>query len=586
MTDSAPIPAPADSLPTRDRPQVIAELGRRLVAAQRLTEKQLGECLLDAERRKLPMERLLAADRMLPESEVLRMLSEITQYPLVHIPETSIAEEAVACVPARVVAEFRVIPLQLTEEAVTLAADRIHNLEVDDDLRILIGRSIRWALCTAQEVSECIKHYYGVGVETFLGLHRGGPGGGAKADADAGPDMSAFVQHVVADAIACRATDIHFEPGEDRLRLRYRIDGILYPIALPKGADAYHRAIASSTKVIAQLNIAERRLPQDGRFSVTAGGESFDLRVSILPTPHGESVNLRILNRQATFLNLDELGLPAEQRAALESLIELPHGIVLFTGPTGSGKTTSLYASLARLNDTQRKIITIEDPVEYRIDGITQLQVNDEIGFGFATGLRSILRHDPDVVLIGEIRDRATADIAISAALTGHMVFSTLHTNDSASALTRLVNMGMEPYLVSSSVQGVVAQRLLRHICEACRYKLPSHPELWEQIRREMPEPFAPRPLYAGRGCPACRFTGYVGRSAIFEILVMRDVLRAMVVTRRPSTEIMQRAVADGLHTLRQSGWLQVLAGSATADDVLRMTQTPAAPGGKTGDPP
>lgn len=581
-----PSPTPANGSPTRARPQVIAELDRRLVADKLLSEQQLADSHLEAERRKLPVERVLIADRVLSEAEVLRVLSEITHYPRVRIPETRIDDAAVAAVPARVVAEYRVVPLLLTEEAVTLAADRIHDLEVDDALRILIGRSIRWALCTAQEVSECIKHFYGVGVETFLGLHRGGPAGG-KADADAPPDLSAFVQQVVADAITCRATDIHFEPGEDRLRLRYRIDGILYPIALPKGASAYHRAIASSTKVMAQLNIADRRLPQDGRFSATVAGESFDLRVSVLPTPHGEGVNLRILNRQATFLNLRELGLPRNQLAVLESIIGLPHGIVLFTGPTGSGKTTSLYAALARLNDTQIKIITIEDPVEYRIDGITQLQVNDEIGFGFATGLRSILRHDPDVVLIGEIRDRVTADIAVSASLTGHMVFSTLHTNDSAGGLTRLVNMGMEPYLVATSVQGVVAQRLLRLVCDACRYEVPPHPELWEQMRRELPEtPAVPGPLYAGRGCPACRFTGYAGRGAIFEILVMRDALRAMVVTQRPSNEIMQRAVADGLRTLRQSGWQQVLNGRATADDVLRMTLHLAAPGGATGDPP
>ena len=566
-TDPTPHPAGA-----RSRSQILAQLLETLERDRGVPAETLGRLDREARARKTPLERLLVERRLVDEADLLGLLAEITRFPLVQIAETPVDPQAVSSVPARVAVEYRLIPLEVRSQVITLASDQVHDLATEDDLRILLGRSIRWALCSARDVSECIKHFYGVAVETFLGLDK--PAGAA---ADANPDMSNFVRRVIADAMHSRATDIHFEPQEDHLQLRYRIDGVLYPIPLPRGADVYHRAIASSTKVIAQLNIAERRLPQDGRFSLAVDGDDLDVRVSILPTPYGESVNLRILNRSSTFLRMDELGLPEAPRRALDHLLSLPHGIVLFTGPTGSGKTTSLYAALARLNDNQRKIITVEDPIEYRVPGITQMQANPEIGFTFANGLRSILRHDPDVILIGEIRDQETAGIAINAALTGHLVFSTLHTNDSAAALTRLVNIGIEPYLVSSSVQGVVAQRLVRRICAACREHRPAEPAVSDLIRREAPGSPPLERIALGRGCPECRFTGYAGRRAIFEILTLNDTLRALVTARAPSTEIHKRAVGEGMQTLRQSGWQCVLEGGSTVEDILRLT-----PGGAT----
>jgi type II secretory ATPase GspE/PulE/Tfp pilus assembly ATPase PilB-like protein len=329
----------------------------------------------------------------------------------------------------------------------------------------------------------------------------------------------------------------------------------------------------SSLKIMPALNIAERRLPQDGRIEWKAGQESFDLRVSVLPTRHGEAVNLRILNRRSTFMRLTDLGFRPDQYEIIQDLAGQPYGMVLFTGPTGSGKTTSLYAALAHLNDAERKIITIEDPVEYQMAGITQLQVQPSIGFTFAAGLRSILRHDPDVVLIGEIRDGETAGIAVSAALTGHLVFSTLHTNDSAASLTRLVDMGIEPYLVASSVHGIVAQRLVRRLCPQCAEPEPLAGRMREELDALQPGGADSGRIRRGRGCPHCRFTGYSGRRPIFEIIEMNDELRAMVVDRASSAVLMRHAVSRGLVTLRRAAWDLVLKGETSVEELLRVTR-------------
>jgi len=561
---------------TRVPGEVMERLADLLVERELLTRDRVDEFRDRATWLNQDLDRIIAREGAVPERDMLDLVSEITGVPVVRIAETGISTEAVDCMSPRIVSRFHVMPIGEDDSGVTVAADRVHSASDEDQLRVLLGRPVQWRLCTANEIRECIKHYYGVAVETFISGEEGEGGEPqARSTGSAGVDISRFVSEMVGDAVRSGATDIHLEPYEDEWRLRYRIDGVLSAVRLPPGAERHQRAVASALKVMAQINIAEHRLPQDGRFTMTVDGEELDVRVSVLPTRHGEAVDLRLLNREATFLDLEQVGLNASQRGELESLIALPNGIVLFTGPTGSGKTTSLYAALASLNEDERKIITIEDPVEYQIRGITQLQVEADIGFTFASGLRSVLRHDPDVILVGEIRDIETANIAIRSALTGHLVFSTLHTNDSAGAVVRLVDMGIEPYLVASSVQGVIAQRLLRCICAACSEERPVEPWAAAQMQAMSPEGGPIDRLMHGMGCPDCRFTGYQGRRAIFETLVMNDAIRALVVERRPTSEIMRHAVAEGLQTLQDAAWACVRDGSTTVEEVLRVTRYP-----------
>lgn len=519
------------------------------------------------------LDRLAQRDGLVTAQERRDFLAQISGLPAISLTRRQISPEAIGKVPAAAVNRCRVVPVELRNNRILLAADRIVDATEAEQLHVLLGLGIDWALCNDYELSECIKHYYGVGLDGFMGLN---PGSREAASGETSPDITRFVEQLLAGAIEANATDVHIEPRRDGLRLRYRIDGMLYPVTLPAGAEKFRRAIISSIKVMAQLNIAEKRIPQDGRFTREEENNAYDIRVSVLPARHGETVNLRILNRQATFLNLDDLGLTRQQKAEMEDLIRLPHGIILFTGPTGSGKTTSLYAALARLNTEDRKIVTLEDPVEYDLAGITQMQVQPGSGFTFPAGLRSILRHDPDVILIGEIRDSETASIAVSSAFTGHLVFSTLHTQDSLGAVVRLIDMGVEPYLVASSVQGMVAQRLLRRICPACRESYREDRVVEEEARSLFPEQADSLLFYRGRGCPECRFLGYNGRRAVFETFLMHDDLRRLVVERAATGALMRQALAMGLSPLRHNAWALALQGVATVGDVLRMTRRPS----------
>lgn len=342
---------------------------------------------------------------------------------------------------------------------------------------------------------------------------------------------------------------------------------------MPEGVAQLRRAISSCVKIMADMDIAERRKPHDGRIKVRSGKDEFDLRVSVLPTRYGETVNMRILNRKAMFIDLEHLGMGPAQMPALEYLSSLPHGVVLLTGPTGSGKTTTLYAVLSRINSAAVKIITVEDPIEYQMQGISQIQAHARIGLTFATILRSILRHDPDIVLIGEIRDSETADIAVRASLTGHLVFSTLHTNDAPSAVTRLIDMGVEPFLVSSCLEGVIAQRLVRRICPVCKTEDQPDDIIIQEIAALLPERSAGAHYYKGHGCPECAFTGYRGRIAITEIMILNDILRGLIVHQRPSNEIKAKAIEHGMLTLRTDGWCRVLDGTTTVEEVLRVAR-------------
>jgi general secretion pathway protein E/type IV pilus assembly protein PilB len=389
---------------------------------------------------------------------------------------------------------------------------------------------------------------------------------------DAAEDASIirFVNQVLAEALERRATDVHIEPFEEQLRVRYRIDGVLVEANIPPQVRKFHAAIVSRIKILSHLDIAEKRLPQDGRIRLRVIGREIDLRVSVIPMIHGEAVVLRILDRGDTILGLEHLGMAKRDHNVWEKVLELPHGIILVTGPTGSGKTTTLYAALSRINQVDLKIITIEDPVEYQLRGINQIQVNTKSGLSFAAGLRSILRHDPDVVLIGEIRDRETAEIAVQASLTGHLVFSTLHTNDAPGATTRMIDMGVEPYLVASSLEMVAAQRLVRLICKEC--KEPAPPEEAEKLRAVFGDE-VPKTIYRGKGCRNCQGAGYRGRQALFEMMPISDEIRRLILERASSREIRKMAIQQDMKSLREDGWRMIREGRTTPEEVLRMTK-------------
>ncbi|MFQ5490833.1 MAG: GspE/PulE family protein, partial [Phycisphaerae bacterium] len=379
-----------------------------------------------------------------------------------------------------------------------------------------------------------------------------------------------LVNEILLEAIRDRASDVHIEPYEDALRIRYRIDGVLHTTNVPAQIRRFQNAIISRIKILSNLNIAEKRLPQDGGFKIKTHNREIDLRVSIIPTKFGEGVVMRILDKQSVLLSMEDLGLIDSAGESFGKLIHQPFGIILVTGPTGSGKTTTLYAALNAVKSDKIKVLTIEDPIEYYLEGINQVQTKPSIGLTFSSGLRSFLRHDPDVILVGEIRDLETAETAINASLTGHLVFSTLHTNDAATAATRLLDMGVEPYLVASSVEGVLAQRLVRRICPDCKEEYEPNPD---EIPRDMK--LAPgEKFFRGKGCRDCRHTGFRGRLGIFEMLLMNDDLRQMVIEHASATKIMEAAQNQGLKLMRDDGWEKVRKGLTTSEEVNRVTKS------------
>ena len=438
---------------------------------------------------------------------------------------------------------------------------------------------VRFALAPRAEIEKALKKYYGVGAETLDEMSEDEPleldlpSDKEITEGDQEASVIKFVNQIIWEAFKARATDIHFEPAEDELRIRNRIDGILHQIPLPPQLKRFQAAIISRIKVMSGMNIAEKRLPQDGRINVRIKGEEIDIRVSTVPTVYGESVSLRLLLRGKIFLSLDKLGFPADEEAAIRDLIVKPHGIMLVTGPTGSGKSTTLYAFLSSINSVHKRIITIEEPVEYELKGINQIAVRGDIGLTFAMGLRHILRQDPNVVMVGEIRDQETAEIAIRAALTGHLVFSTLHTNDAPSAFTRLIDMGIEPFLVASSVEAVMAQRLVRTICPSCKTDHKVERDYLMRIGFP-PDEVATTHFKRGAGCEDCRMLGYQGRQGIHELLLVTESLRPLIMNRAPASTIAQRAMEGGMRTLRMDGWKKVQEGITTIEEVLRVTQT------------
>ncbi|HEX8295827.1 MAG TPA: GspE/PulE family protein [Chthoniobacteraceae bacterium] len=496
-----------------------------------------------------------------------------------NIEATRVERSSLQLLPSRFVFKHHILPIRLEENNVRLATYDVFN-QVARRLaqQQLAGKKIEWVIVPRGQLIRTIKAVYGVGAETFDEILASTRTYDDKQDDTqdiTGDDPEAsvvkFVNQVIREAIYERATDIHVEPLDNDLRIRYRIDGILHEVAVPPQLRVLQSAIISRLKVMAHMDIAERRLPQDGRINLTTNSGAIDVRVSTIPTVNGESISLRLLSRSETLqFGIDRLDMSEKQVATVKKLLQQPNGIILVTGPTGSGKSTSLYSFLTSINAVSRRIITIEEPVEYRLPGVSQIDVKGEIGLTFANGLRAILRQDPNIVMVGEIRDFETAEIAIRAAMTGHLVFSTLHTNDAVSGITRLLDMGIEPFLLASVVRCFLAQRLVRTICPDCREETGYPVDYLREIEAPLP---ADMKFYHGKGCEHCRQTGYRGRSAIYEICMVTEGLRRMVIRKETGTAMKQRAIADGMDSLRNDGWRRVLAGQTTVEEVVRVTQ-------------
>ncbi|MCS7089733.1 MAG: ATPase, T2SS/T4P/T4SS family [Verrucomicrobiota bacterium] len=520
----------------------------------------------------------VARERALSEEALLRRLAAALDWPFLELGRLNIPADARKGLSTKVAFQYTVMPTQCSQGLLQVAVSNPFDAAMLNAVHFDARQPVQFALATRNDIEKALKKYYGVGAETLDEMAEEEPiellVGESKeiTETDQEASVIKFVNQVIWEAYRNRATDIHFEPTEDELRIRNRIDGILHQIPMPPQLKRFQSAIISRIKVMSGMNIAEKRLPQDGRINVRIQGEEIDIRVSTVPTVYGESVSLRLLSRGKIFLSLDKLGFSPRDEAIIRELIVKPHGIFLVTGPTGSGKSTSLYAFLSTINSVHKRIITIEEPVEYELKGINQIAVRPEIGLTFAVGLRHILRQDPNVIMVGEIRDLETAEIAIRAALTGHLVFSTLHTNDAPSAFTRLIDMGIEPFLVASSVEAVMAQRLVRTICPLCKAEQKVEKEYLQRIGFPVSDIETAR-FYHGLGCEECRQLGYQGRTGIYELLVVSEPIRSLVMSRAPASTIAQKAVELGMRTLRADGWNKVKEGITTIEEVLRVTQ-------------
>ena len=544
--------------------------------------EQLHIHLQEAHNQERPLPAYLAEQHNRKEEEILQSLATVMHVPFERLKEIEIETDILDRVPPKAVFQFNTIPIREENNTLLFATADPFTSGLIDALQLATSTRVRLLLSPHEDISEAARKFYGVGAETLDQMMESNSIDlddeddllkQDLSDLDQEASVVKFVNQVIWEAYKDRATDIHIEPMETDLRIRYRIDGVLRETPMPPQLKRFQSSVISRIKVMANMDIAEKRLPQDGRISIRIRGEEIDVRVSTMPTVYGESVSLRLLMRGGGLITMSDLGLNDHDSQMLTRMITRPHGILLVTGPTGSGKSTSLYAWLHTINSVDKRIMSAEDPIEYEMAGVNQVQMRPEIGLTFSSALRTFLRQDPDVIMVGEIRDRETAEIAIRAALTGHLVFSTIHTNDSASTVTRLLDMGIEPFLVSSSVEGIVAQRLVRGLCTACREPtdldrniLLEHGFPVEKIPSE-------NPIYKAVGCDECRGTGYRGRSGIFEILPITDEIRPLIVANATASSIKQAALANGMKTLRQDGWEKVLNGITTVDEILRVTE-------------
>ncbi len=556
-------------------------VGEILLEQGKITAEHLQAALAA---RKSPydrIDRILVKMGFIEEREVLRVLGQQMSIPVVDLSEIQVDVNLLKEMPAKLIHKRGLIPIEKVNGSLRVATADPYDITAFDDLRMQTGLKIEPVLASESEIQRLIRQHFGVGGSTIDEMMEEQQDSDVELlseSVDENGDLLELAQEatvvklvneILTEAVRDHASDIHIEPAEHDLKIRYRIDGVLHHTPVSPQIRRFQAAIISRIKIMSNLNIAEKRLPQDGGFKARIHGREIDFRVSVIPTGYGEGVVLRILDRQSINLTLEQLGMAGDVLSRFMNLITMPHGIILVTGPTGSGKTTTLYAALNKIVNEEIKILTVEDPIEYYLDGIQQVQVSEKIGLNFARALRSFLRHDPDVILVGEIRDRETAEVAINASLTGHLVFSTLHTNDSAGATTRLLDMGVEPFLVSSSVEGILAQRLVRTICKYCK-------EPYEPDRAALPPDFelAPgAPLYRGRGCRECRNIGFKGRLGIYELLLMNDDIRELVVQRASAGRIQQASLKHGLVLLREDGWDKVRQGITTCEEVLRVAK-------------
>lgn len=517
------------------------------------------------------------------ERVALKALAEEVGLDYVDLRETDVDLEALQGFPQKLIYRQSLFPIGFDGDSIVVATSDPLDLYPLDEASAATSRNILPVVAERGEIARLMNRHLGVGSETVEGLMA------AKSEDEVellekiesdGSELSEMAQEasvvrlvneILLEAIQSRASDVHIESQSKGIIIRYRIDGILHPQPTPPEINRFQAAITSRLKIMARLNIAEKRLPQDGRIKLRVHGRDVDIRLSVIPMIHGESIVMRVLDKSAMVFDLGSLGMSSEIYSKFSEIIDYPHGIVLVTGPTGSGKTTTLYSSLLQIQSPETKIITTEDPVEYQLDGINQIQVHSKIGLTFANSLRSILRHDPDIVLVGEIRDLETAENAIQASLTGHLVFSTLHTNDAAGAFTRMSDMGVEPFLVAGTVEAVMAQRLIRRLCKHCK-------ETYSPDRNDLPQDFpwdqlGDRPLYRSVGCRECRNVGYTGRMGIYELLIANDEIRQLALERTSSWEIRKVAVKTGMRTLRMDAWDKVVSGDTSVDELLRVTK-------------
>jgi general secretion pathway protein E len=557
-------------------------IGEILLETIHLSSEAISEALETQEEKGGRIGEILIRQKKISETDLLNALAlQFELRFLTSLPITDMDTEFTATVPIQFLKKYKMVPVITPDQPVIATHDPLL-FQPLDDLKLLLGlNGIEVVLAPHTDIVSAINFAYDMSRDSaeqvIQDMHDGDSdlilseieGAGDLLDDTSDAPIIKLVNLMLSQAVKDRASDVHIEPTQHKLNIRYRVDGILYDMLTPP--KHIQSALVSRIKVMAEMNIAEKRLPQDGRIEIKIGDKNVDIRVSTVPIAFGERVVLRLLDKTKILLKVVDLGMPQDRLSAFDRLIRAAHGIILVTGPTGSGKTTTLYAALSTINNTDINIITIEDPIEYQIDGIGQIQVNPKINLTFANGLRSIVRQDPDVILVGEVRDLETAEISIQSALTGHLVFSTLHTNDSASAVTRLIDMGIEPFLVTSSVIAILAQRLVRIICPNCKEEYTPDDEALQSIGLTS-EMLKGRKLFKGKGCPTCLNTGYKGRTGIFELMLINDSIQNLILKTSDANAIKREAIKQGLITLRQDGAKKVLDGITTIEEVFRVT--------------
>ncbi len=554
--------------------------GEILIDSGLITPEQLSQALQEQQGNNQPIGSILVRLGYISQQDYLTTLSAQLDVPFILLSDYEIDPEVIDLIPAALAQKYHVVPLFRIKNALTVAMADPQDVGAIDEIRRYSQLEVEPVLAPESDIGQAIEQYYGVDVEMSHTLSEVIQSIEAESEAVVAPEpeknlrelaedapVVRLVNMILTQAIKDRASDIHIEPEDDSIRVRYRVDGILREVfSPPKNLQA---AVISRIKILAELDIAETRVPQDGRFRIQLGGKEIDVRVSSLPTAYGENIVMRILDKSNILLKLDDLGFAPDNLKIVRTMLSNSYGIILVTGPTGSGKTTSLYAFLNTINTVEKNIITLEDPIEYRLRMIRQAQVNPKAGMTFASGLRSILRQDPDVIMVGEIRDPETAQIAIESALTGHLVLSTLHTNDAAGAVTRLVEMGVEPFLLSSALIGIIAQRLVRRVCPKCREAY--SPSVLELKRIGLNPKRQDLKFYRGKGCSFCRQSGFKGRIGIYEILKIDDKIRELILSGASSEEIRRAAIQRGMRTLKHDGLLKALQGVTTPEEVMRV---------------